>query len=300
MKTKLPHQLFAAMLIVLAMPALARACGDYGGFRPYLVAEAEFEGSIAQGELLIAINPEGSLISKNMMWGTIREYGRFGRKLLPHIDVLGDRVCVATKTEICEISLKTGKLLRAHPHTQGKCGAVIVGDHKVFLNNGTNVAIMDMSDGTTLRKINLMPKGMASRTVTGATTRIQHARAGNRLYVVRPNTSGVAVVDLQTDRRIRDIHTATKILPTDIFHSDGTLFVVNRSTSYGMQYETLSTFNAVTGKLKKSISLNDLCNKLPTTQATDPTTILGAYRDGILVSVNERLRFFNKKGVFVK
>ena len=300
MTTKLPIQLFAALLTVLAIPTVARACGDYGGFRSYLVAEAEFEGSITQGELLIAINPEGSLISKNLMWGTTRDYGRFGRKLLPHIDVLGDRVCVATETEICEISLKTGKLLKAYPHTQGRCGAVIVGDHKVFLNNGTNVAIMDMSDGTTLRKINLMPKGMSSRTVTGATTRIQHARAGNRLYVVRPNTHGLAVVDLPTGRRVRDIHTGTRTLPTDIFHSDGTLFVIDRSTSYGVQQETLTTFNAVTGKKKRSTSLNDLCDKLPATKAIAPTTILGSYRDGILVSVNERLRFFNEKGFFVK
>ncbi|HBV66047.1 MAG TPA: hypothetical protein DEF45_23850 [Rhodopirellula sp.] len=300
MKTQLPIQLFAALLTVLAMPAVARACGDYGGLRSYLVAEAELEGSITQGELLIAINPEGSLISKNLMWGTTREYGRFGRKLLPHIDVLGDRVCVATETEICEISLKTGKLLKAYPHTQGRCGAVIVGEHKVFLNNGTNVAIMDMSDGTTLRKINLMPKGMSSRTVTGATARIQHARADNRLYVVRPNTSGLAVVDLHDGRRVRDIHTGTRTLPTDIFHTDGTLFVIDRSTSYGIQHETLTTFNAVTGKQKRSTSLDNLCDKLPATQAMDPTTILGAYRDGILVSVNERLRFFNKKGVLVK
>ncbi len=300
MKTKLPIQLFAALLTVLAMPALAKACGDYGGFRSYLVAEAEFEGSITQGELLIAINPEGSLISKNLRWGTIREYGRFDRKLLPHIDVLGDRVCVATETEICEISLKTGKLLRAHPHTQGRCGAVIVGDHKVFLNNGTSVAIMDMSEGTTLRKINLMPKGMANRSGPDAMANIQHVRAGNRLYIVRPNTRGLAVVDVQTGRRIEDLHTATRTLPTDIFHSDGTLFVVNRSISYGIQHETLTTFNAVTGKLKKSTSLDDLCDKLPATPAMEPTTILGAYRDGILISVNESLRFFNKKGVLVK
>ena len=107
-------------------------------------------------------------------------------------------------------------------------------------------------------------------------------------------------MDLQTGRRVRDIHTGTRTLTTDIFHSDGTLFVVNRSSSYGTQHETLTTFNAVTGKLKRSTWLNDLCDKLPATQAMEPTTILGAYRDGILISVNERLRFFNKKGVLVK
>ena len=144
-----------------------------------------------------------------------------------------------------------------------------------------------------------MPKGMANRSGLGATIKIQHVRAGDRLYIIRPNTRGLAVVDLKTGRRVEDIHTATRTLPTDIFQSDGTLFVVDHAISYGVQHETLTTFNAVTGKLKRSTSLNDLCDKLPATQAMAPTTILGAYRDGILVSLNERLRFFNKKGVMV-
>lgn len=300
MKMKEVREIFAAMLTVLAIPAAAIACGGYGGFQPYLIAEGEFEGSIVQGENLIAINPDGALISTNMNWGTTRDYGRFDRELLPHIDVSGDRVCVATETEICEISLKSGKIMRVHPHTQGKCGAVMVGEHQIFLNNGTSIAIMDMTDGTTLRKINLMPKGKAYRTGAGATVSIHHARVGDRLYIVRPNTRGLAVVDLKRGRRLHDVHNLTSAMPSDIIHSDGTLFIIERTTSCGLQQERLTTINAVTGSVRTSSPLEALCEKLPATQSFSPSEIIGTYRDGILVSVDQRLRFFNSKGVLVR
>lgn len=300
MQVKLASYLLVVISSLIAFSSIASACGGYGGFRPFLVTEGEFEGSIVRGNQLIAIDPDGSLISTDLDWGTVRNYGRFGRNLLPHLDVQGDRACVATDSEICEISLKTGKLVRTHQHSQGKCGAVIVGDHKVFLNNGTSVAIMDMTNGATLRKINLMSHATKLDSISTQQAPIQHARAGDRLYIIRPNTRGVAVVDLKSGRRNKDIYHSMQLVPESLYFSEDTLYVIGASQANGIRSENLTIITAATGKTKTSFPLSDCCQNPPAQLVSSPTEIIGSFDGGVLVSFEEKTLFFSKKGALVE
>ena len=296
MNKKLASCLLGTMLTIVTVASIAVACGDYG------VSTLEFEDGVTQQDRLITVNSEGSLVSINRPWGTTRNYGDFDRKLSPNIDVQGDRVFVATDTEVCEISLKTGKLIRAHKHSHGPCGVGIITARKVFLNNGRSIAIMDMSNGATLRKIDLMENTKSEEVLAELQPHIQHTRNGDLLYIARPCTFGIAVVDLKNGKRLQDLNIPNMEYTDRLHYSEGQLFVINYALSYSIRCnETLSLVDVKTGTVKKAFPLG---NPVPSFTASldinAPLKMVPVNGGGILVSSHRQTLQVDKQGNIIK
>ena len=292
MNKKLASCLLGTMITIVPLASFAAACGDYG------VSTIEFENGVTQQDRLITVDSEGSLVSINRFWGTTRNFGDFDRKLSPKIDVQGDRVFVATDTEVCEISLKTGKLIRAHKHSHGPCGVGIITARKVFLNNGRSIAIMDMSNGATLHKLDLMENTKSEEVLADLQPHIQHTRNGDLLYIARPCTFGIAVVDLKNGKRLQDINIPNMEYTDRLHYSEGQLFVINYALSYSIRCnETLSLVDIKTETVKKTFPLG---NPVPSFAASldinAPTKMVAVNGGGILVSSHRQTLQVDKQG----
>lgn len=284
------------MFTIVTIASIATACGDYGG------STLEFEDGVMQENHLIAVDSQGSLISINRLWGTTRNYGDFDRKLSPKLDVQGDRVFVATDTEVCEISLKTGKLIRAHKHSHGPCGVGIITARKVFLNNGRSIAIMDMSNGATIRKIDLMTNAKSEEVLARMQPHIQHTRNGDLLYIARPCTFGIAVVDLKNGKRLQDLNIPNMEYTDRLHYSEGQLFVIDYGLSYSIRCnETLSLVDVKTGTVKKQFPLgNPAASFAASLDINAPIKMVAVNGGGILVSSHRQTLQVDKQGNIIK
>jgi len=296
MNKKIASYLLGTMFTIVTIASIASACGDYGG------STLEFEDGVTQQHRLITVDSEGSLVSINRLWGTIRNYGDFDRKLSPKIDVQGDRVFVATDTEVCEISLKTGKLIRAHKHSHGPCGVGIITARKVFLNNGRSIAIMDMSNGATLQKIDLMENTKSEEVLADLQPHIQHTRNGDLLYIARPCTFGIAVVDLKNGKRLQDLNIPNMEYTDRLHYSEGQLFVINYGLSYSIRCnETLSLVDVTNGTIKKSFPLRaPTANFFAARDRNDPMKMVAANDGGVLVSTEDDLWQVDNQGNLIR
>ena len=287
--------LLATMVAVLAVASTAAACGDYGA------PDVEFEHAVTQQNRVIMINSEGSLISIAHLWGSVRNYGDFDRKLSPNIDVRGYLALVATETEVCEISLKTGKLIRTHKHSQGTCGVGFITAAKVFLNNGRSLAIMDMSNGATIRKIDLMKNTKSEEVLSILKPHIHHTRNGDLLYIARPCTFGIAVVDLNKGKRLKDLSIPNRAYTDRLHFSNGNLFLVNYNLSYGIiNGETLNLIDVKTQTIKRSISIESQELSFSTTTKRHPLKMVPAKDGSIFVSANQKTWHIDNQGNIIK
>ena len=287
--------LLATMGAVLAVASIAAACGDYGA------PDVESEHAVTQQNRVIMINSEGSLISIAHLWGSVRNYGDFDRKLSPNIDVRGDLALVATETEVCEISLKTGKLIRTHKHSQGTCGVGFITAAKVFLNNGRSLAIMNMSDGATIRKIDLMENTKSAEVLSNLKPHIHHTRNGNILYIARLCTFGIAVVDLNKGMRLKDLSIPKRAYTDRLHFSDGNLFLVNYNISYGyITAETLNLIDVKTQTIKNSISIEGQEPPLTKRTRSHPLKMVPVKDGSIFVSANQNTWHVDNQGNIIK
>ncbi|HAY80064.1 MAG TPA: hypothetical protein DCY79_09705 [Planctomycetaceae bacterium] len=183
-----------------AQPVLA--CGTYGS---KYFDQFDQEDGVMRGKQWVSVTSKGWLIAQDMDSGVVKNYGSFGRRLLPYLDVRGGRACVVTTNEICIISLKTGRILQAKEHTLGRCSVGMIDHRTVFLNNGKKLVVMDMISGRTQDEIDLIPSGSPQRRLTKEQLVISHARRGDLVYVARPQVRGVAVVDLNKREKVQEI-----------------------------------------------------------------------------------------------
>ncbi|MFT5522699.1 MAG: hypothetical protein ACI9G1_000931 [Pirellulaceae bacterium] len=293
MRTSLISGLLVASVSIFVSANYAVACGGYGE------SEELREDGVVLGDRFVHIDKKGNLVSANMIWGSSRLYGNFELQLLKYIAAEGDRAFVLTKDEVCEVSLKTGKLLRRQKHEMGICGVGIIDADKVFLNNGFKMAIVNLKTGKTLHQIDLKCNLKAFKKV-GKSKLISHSRVGNLVYVARPFTNGVAVVDLSKGNLVREIKTDNYGWATNVHATPNNLFVRQWSSSYGIRTETLFLVDLKTQKVK-AISLNNAARTLHfgLDKSAAPTTMLGTDDGGVVLAVRTTLMRFDAKGTLV-
>ena len=124
---------------------------------------------------------------------------------------------------------------------------------------------------------------------------IEHVRNGDLLYIARPGTRGIAVVDLGNGKRLQDLKGLG--MPHRMHLSNGRLFVVDYGMSYGIRIEHLTTIDIKTGSINNSLSLGDLERDSfagPTSQT--PTKLAGSQEGGVFVSRNDDVWQFDEDG----
>jgi hypothetical protein len=280
--------LMVALLATVFVANQATASGPSG---------PKFQHAVQVDGQFVGVDNMGQLLSKNLRWGSERKYGSFDRELLPHIDVATDRACVLTKTEILEVSLKTGKILRTQKHDLEICEIGIIDSDKVFLNSGTHVAIVDLNSGETLHRIDLNGTAKTSKKLL-TTRQITHSRVENLLYVARPLTKGVAVIDLEKGKLVKEIVPDVRGWVQNVHANKSTVFIRQASMSYGILTENLILVDLKTNK-ETNVSLGADRFSLGWDGKPVPTEMVGSKDGGVILAVRTGIQRFDASGKLV-
>lgn len=260
-----------------------------------------FRQGIVQNSRLVGVDSRGHLTSNDLNWGTKRDYGALDRKLGPYIDVLGDRACVATKSEVCEVDLASGKVVRSANHKVGIGGVGFIGANRVFIHNGRSLEIIDLSSGETTHQLDLQNKPPKKRWYQGKSL-IAHSRHNELLYVASAFEGRVAVVDLNLGKRIKEIETGYG-WTTGLHVAGDKLFVRQMGVSYGFIHEHLSTVDLVSGKstrieFPKSSNKAQLANN-STQSWTKPCSLLPVDDGGFFLAANDGVYQYSANGLII-
>ncbi len=209
--------------------------GVLNGDRFYTIADGQLVGvDLKQGQATI-----------------FKECYRLYPKLAPFVDVADGKACVASQGELHIIDLKSGQILHSADCKGEVHGLGFAGDARVFVLGRTDVAIMDVAAGETVKSIPILKDEQPNRPARpGALSAWQ--KVGKLLYVADSDLGrGLKVVDLE-EGAIRDNMKSGYDWYTGLQVTGDKAFVRTINLSYGINNPDFGFFDL---KTKKYIGL---------------------------------------------
>jgi len=201
----LARKAFALLVLTACAGVVAAWCGD-----PDLLSVVKLPApvSMSSGAVvdhhLYTVTDTGKLLKVSLKDRKVTDLGTPAEKLLPHIDVAGEKVLVAAPGKAHVIDGRTGKSMRAVPFSGATVhGLGLIDNRRAFVHTGPTVVILDLEAGTTLKTIDLDPapaKEERRRSSPAACHRV-----GQRLYASSYSDKGLSIIDLENCKLLDQI-----------------------------------------------------------------------------------------------
>lgn len=161
---------------------------------------------VVRGDTVHVVTANGRLVTVNLRSHKVRDHGTLDAKLLPQLDVAGNRACVAAGSgKLLLVDLDSGKVTRTLNWPTLVAGLGFLGADRLYVQGAQSVAILDANNGKAIATID-QGKVKGRPLTSEGRPGLAHDMARQRLYVpIAGPKAGLGVFDLKSNKLVEII-----------------------------------------------------------------------------------------------